>query len=212
VHAGITYTLTDADVENLVLTGTDNINGTGNSSANTITGNSSNNGLSGGTGADTMLGGDGNDTYTVDNAGDVVTENAGEGTDLVNSSVTYTISDADVENLTLTGSSGLSATGNSSDNTLTGNSGTNTLTGLGGNDWLDGGTGADTMIGGQGNDTYVVNTTGETVTELANEGTDLVRSAVTYTLGNNVENLLLTGTTVNGTGNALDNVVTAMTR
>ena len=61
--------------------------------------------LDGGAGADTLVGGTGNDTYVVDNAGDVVTEGAGAGTDTVQSSVTFTLG-ANVENLTLTGAGG----------------------------------------------------------------------------------------------------------
>ncbi|HCZ16815.1 MAG TPA: type I secretion protein, partial [Candidatus Accumulibacter sp.] len=79
----------------------------------------------------------GNDTYVIDNTGDVVTENAGEGADLVRSSVSYTLT-ANVENLTLTGTSALNGTGNTLNNVLTGNSGNNVLSG---------GTGADTLIG-----------------------------------------------------------------
>jgi Ca2+-binding RTX toxin-like protein len=207
VNSSVTLTLGN-NVENLVLTGTGAINGTGNTLNNTLTGNSGANTLSGGTGADTMIGGAGNDTYVVDNTADVVTENLNEGTDLVQSSVTTTLS-ANVENLTLTGTSAINGTGNALDNVLTGNSAANTLTGGAGNDTLSGGTGADTMIGGMGNDTYVVDNTADVVTELAGEGTDLVQSSVTYTLAANVENLTLTGTTaINGTGNALDNVLT----
>ena len=63
-------------------------------------------------------------------------------------------------------------------------------------------------MGGLGNDTYVVDNTGDVVTENANEGIDTVQAAVTYTLAANVENLTLTGTgNINGTGNALDNVI-----
>jgi len=126
----------------------------------------------------------------------------------VQSSATYTLA-ANVENLTLAGSSGLGGTGNALDNVLTGNSGANSLTGGAGNDTLDGGAGNDTMVGGTGNDTYIVNVATDVVTENANEGGDTIRSAVTLTLGTNVENLTLTGTSaINGTGNAVDNVLT----
>ncbi|MDP1651355.1 MAG: calcium-binding protein [Rhodocyclaceae bacterium] len=207
VNSEVTFTL-GSNVENLTLTGTAAINGTGNTLNNVLIGNGANNTLNGGTGNDTMVGGAGNDTYVVNATGDIVTENANEGTDLVQTSVTYTLS-ANVENLTLTGTTAINGIGNTLDNVLTGNSANNTLTGGAGNDTLNGGTGNDTMVGGTGNDTYVVNATGDVVTENASEGTDLIQSSITYTLGNNVENLTLTGTTViNGTGNTLNNVLT----
>ncbi|KXB29240.1 hypothetical protein AT959_18835, partial [Dechloromonas denitrificans] len=206
VRSSVTLTLAN-NVENLLLSGTTAINGTGNTLNNVITGNSAANTLSGGTGADTMIGGAGDDTYVVDNTGDIVTENAIEGTDLVQSGVTYTLS-ANVENLTLSGTTAINGTGNALDNVLTGNTAVNTLTGGAGNDTLNGGAGADTMIGGAGNDSYVVDNASDVVTELLSEGTDLVQSSVTTTLSANVENLTLTGTTaINGTGNALDNIL-----
>jgi Ca2+-binding RTX toxin-like protein len=65
------------------------------------------------------------------------------------------------------------------------------------------------MVGGAGNDVYYVDSTGDTVTESANSGTDTVLSSITHTLGSNVENLTLTETSsINGTGNALDNNIT----
>ena len=215
VNSSITYTLTN-NVENLTLIGSAAINGTGNSLDNVMIGNSANNTLSGGAGndtldggagADTMLGGTGNDTYVVDNVGDMVTENLNEGIDLVNSSITYALTN-NAENLTLTGSAAINGTGNALDNVIIGNSANNTLSGGAGNDTLDGGLGADTMMGGTGNDTFIVDNIGDVVIENANEGIDLVNSAITYTLTNNVENLTLTGTAaISGTGNKLNNYI-----
>ncbi|MFN7257318.1 MAG: bluetail domain-containing putative surface protein, partial [Microcystis sp.] len=130
---------------------------------------------------------------------DTITENANQGTDTVESSVTYTLGN-NLENLTLTGTTAINGTGNTLNNIITGNSSNNTL---------NGGAGIDTLIGGLGNDTYQIDTTTDTITENANQGTDTVESSVTYTLGNNLENLTLTGTTaINGTGNALNNIIT----
>lgn len=206
VRASVSYTL-GADVEHLVLTGIDNINGTGNADANSLTGNIGKNTLDGGAGADIMIGGAGDDAYIVDNASDTVTELANEGVDTVFSSINLTIG-SNVENLTLTGSSAINGTGNSLDNIITGNSGVNTLTGDAGSDTLNGGADADTMIGGTGDDTYYVDDAGDVVTESSAEGTDTVISGISYTLGDHVENLVLSGTgDIDGTGNALDNTI-----
>jgi trimeric autotransporter adhesin len=198
------------NVENLTLTGAALL-GTGNAGNNTLVGNANDNTLDGGTGADTLQGGAGDDGYVVDNVGDVVLELAGEGTDTVSASVSHTLA-AHVENLVLTGASSFSGTGNSGNNAITGNSGNNTLRGLDGNDWLDGGLGSDALFGGAGDDTYVVQQATDTVTELAGEGTDTVRADISYTLGAEVENLVLTGAAaINGTGNGLANSITGNT-
>ncbi|MGE0333022.1 MAG: calcium-binding protein [Ramlibacter sp.] len=198
VMAAIGWTLGD-QIENLTLTGTAAINGTGNALANVIAGNAAANVLDGGAGADTLRGGAGNDTYLVDNKADIVMETAGGGADTVVASLNWTLG-AELENLTLSGTGNLKATGNALANTLLGNAGNNTL---------NGGGGADAMLGGAGNDTYVVDNASDTVTELASQGTDTVRSHVSWTLGANLENLTLLGTTaINGKGNALNNVLT----
>lgn len=223
VAASVSYTIADSDVENIILTGTADIGATGNSSVNILTGNAGNNTLDGASGADTMAGGLGDDTYVVDDAGDVVSENDGEGADTVMSSITYTLGAA-IENLVLTGS--VNGVGNALDNVLTGSSSSNslsggdghdrlsgggsadTLTGGAGNDTLDGGTGIDAMAGGTGDDVYYVDSASDTVTENSLEGSDTVNSRITYTLGSNLENLTLTGyNKINGTGNSLDNIM-----
>ncbi len=213
VRSSVTYTLTAANVENLTLIGSAAINGTGSAINNVIIGNSANNTLNGGTGVDTLAGGLGDDIYVVDTTADTITELAGEGSDTVQSSVTYTLIAANVENLTLTGTGVINGTGNAQNNVIIGNAVVNTLTGGDGDDTLDGGAGIDTLIGGLGNDIYIITGTNDEISELADGGTDTVQSAVTYTLTGaagwqNVENLTLTGTgVINGTGNALNNVI-----
>ena len=197
-----------ANFENLdaSATGSTKLNITGNALNNVITGNAADNILDGGIGADTLIGGAGNDTYVVDNALDVVNEESNtDSGDLIQSSISIDLSlakYAGIENLTLTRTAALNGTGNAGANILTGNAGANTLNGNGG---------TDTLIGGDGNDTYMVDSTDDTVTEtnaLATGGIDLVRSSVNWMLSANVENLTLTGSALNGTGNASCNVIT----
>ncbi|MGE0200767.1 MAG: S8 family serine peptidase [Candidatus Melainabacteria bacterium] len=213
VMSYVTYTLSSA-LENLRLQGSGNINATGNGSDNYLTGNSGanvltglggNDTLDGGAGADTMIGGLGNDIYFVDNVGDVVTENSGEGTDIIYASVSYTIAD-NVESLRLLGSGNINATGNADANTLTGNNGNNILTGGDGNDILDGGLGVDTLIGGTGDDWYIIRNSSDVITENSGEGNDYAFTYVDYTLGANVERLRMQGNShINATGNAENN-------
>jgi Ca2+-binding RTX toxin-like protein len=100
-------------------------------------GQSGNDILIGGSGADMMIGGTGDDSYSVDNAGDVASEAAGQGTDTVFASVAYTLGD-NVENLVLQeGAGAIAGYGNALDNTLTGNASGNVL---------DGGPGIDTAV------------------------------------------------------------------
>jgi trimeric autotransporter adhesin len=344
VLSSVTYTL-GANIENLTLTGSGAVNGTGNSLNNVIAGNSANNVLNGGVGADTMAGGSGNDTYVVDSASDVVIENASAGTDTVQSSVTYTLS-SEVEKLLLTGTATIDGRGNALENHLVGNSAANTLYGdaagttgnttpltslsvfargsialgtapimevwidgvkaqtfevsstttqeyvvsaanlpataahrvdvvftndaydgatgqdrnlyvdrlrfngrdhltntdqlvldygtgtgardgknitlsstgviasnaalrfsLDGSDRLDGGAGADTLVGGTGDDIYYVDNVSDAVVELSGQGSDTVKSSVNHTLAANVDNLMLTGSAVSGTGNDLANLI-----
>ena len=153
VFASVSETL-DANVENLTLTGVGSISGYGNDSNNIINGNNAGNWIDGKVGADTMSGGAGYDFYTVDNVLDTVTEANGvvDGIDTVFSTVTYTITDVDVESLFLTGVATINGTGNASNNTVSGNSMNNTLLGLGGSDTIYGNSGDDTIQGGSGAD------------------------------------------------------------
>ncbi|MBX3578905.1 MAG: calcium-binding protein [Rhizobiaceae bacterium] len=181
--------------------------------------------LNGGPGRDLMRGGAGNDTYYVDNVRDTVIELSNQGVDRVLSTVSFKLS-AHVENLTLQGRTNINGTGNALDNTIVGNAGKNVLRGGagddvlrggtgndklygdGGDDYLDGGAGVDILAGGTGNDTYVLDSASDRVIEYANAGIDTVRASFSYTLGANVENLILTGSAhINGTGNALANVI-----
>ncbi|WP_179051975.1 pre-peptidase C-terminal domain-containing protein [Nostoc sp. TCL26-01] len=155
-------TVNDGTINNDQLEGTsgnDTLNGgTGNDGLSGLAGNDIINGglgndtLNGGTGNDSLIGGSGDDTYIIDSIGDTITENANEGTDTVQSSITYTLG-TNLENLTLTGIATINATGNSFNNTIIGNSANNTLNGGDGNDSLTGGAGNDILVGGVGADT-----------------------------------------------------------
>lgn len=206
VIATVSKTLA-SHVENLTLAGLDAINGTGNNLDNVLIGNAAKNTLNGRAGADRMEGGAGDDSYYVDNTDDEMVEEQGEGTDRVIASISYALGD-NVEDLQLSGSADIDATGNQLDNRLTGNSGANTLSGGEGDDRLIGGLDADSMLGGEGDDLYEVDNTADVVTEFAGEGIDTVEASVTYTLGSELENLILTGlTAIDGTGNDLNNLL-----
>ena len=124
---------------------------TGNASADTILGGAGNDTLDGAGGIDSLVGGISNDTYYVDNVADKVVENAGEGTDLVITSVSFAL-DPNIENLTQTGTADISMTGNDLANTVNGNSGANLMQGGLGGDLLTGNDGNDILVGEQGGD------------------------------------------------------------
>jgi Ca2+-binding RTX toxin-like protein len=147
--------------------------------------------LNGGLGADTLDGGVGIDTASYANATLAVTVNLSTGTGTLGEANGDTLSN--IENLT----------GSKYNDTLIGNSANNTLNGSLGNDILS---------GGLGNDIYFVDNLGDTVTENQDEGIDQVNSSITHTLGNNLENLTLIGTSaINGTANSLNNTITGNT-
>ena len=168
INTSVSYTL-PANVENMTLTGTAGIDGTGNALGNILVGNSGNNilnggdgndRLDGGDGADKLAGGAGDDTYIVDlttNGAlqDTVTEAANAGTDTLQlrssadlaKAKTLTLA-SNLENLdaSLTGTTLLNLSGNAADNILTGNAADNAL---------NGGAGADILTGGTGNDRFI---------------------------------------------------------
>lgn len=165
----------------------------------TLTGDAGNDTLDGGSNGDTMTGGIGNDVYVVDSIEDVVSEAGGNGTDTVQSSLTFTLSGG-FEHLTLIGANAINGTGNGGNNRLIGNALDNVL---------NGGAGGDSMAGRGGNDTYVVNSALDRVSESGGSGTDTVKSSVDYTLGAGLDNLGLSGgQAIDGHGNALANQLT----
>ena len=136
--------------------------------------------IAGGNGADTIRGGGGDDSINGENGADRI--HGDTGNDIISGGA-----DADQ---------------------LYGDSGIDALDGGLGNDLLDGGAGDDMMAGGLGNDVYLVDTPGDVVTEIAGEGTDSVRSSVSYVLGDTIERLYLIGTAnVDATGNGGANII-----
>lgn len=199
---------------------------TGKGGNDSLEGKGGNDSLDGGAGSDTMSGGTGNDTYLVDSASDLVSESINEGTDLVISSVSYTLTN-NVENLTLSPTLAVadaningignalanSITGNDGNNQLDGGGGADTLKGGAGNDILNGGTGdniGDLLEGGSGNDLYLVDSTLDVINDLS--GTDTVQTTVSFNIGdtlsvNGIEHLVYKNNNAAATltGNAGDN-------
>jgi Ca2+-binding RTX toxin-like protein len=198
VRSWISWALAD-NIERLQLLGGANNSATGNALENELFGNAGNNALNGSVGADRMEGFGGNDSYIVDDAGDQTVEAIGGGTDTVRSWINWTLDD-NVERLQLLGGANNSATGNTLGNELFGNTGNNVLNGR---------AGADRMEGFGGNDSYFVDNAGDDVIEAVGGGTDTVRAWTTWTLGANLERLVLLGTTeaLNGAGNTLANEI-----
>ncbi|KAA5602784.1 calcium-binding protein [Blastochloris sulfoviridis] len=138
------------------------------------------------------------------------------GTPVLSATQALSITVTDVAGITYTGTSRANTfNGGSENDTINGNGGNDTLYGNAGDDAIKGGAGNDKMYGGFGNDTYIVNSTGDLVSEVGGGGTDTVKSSVTLSLSDtsrvqgDVENLALTGSNaINGTGNALANVIT----
>lgn len=244
IQTRVDYTL-GAHQENLSLLGISAINGagneldnvlTGNGAANNLTGKDGNDHLMGGGGSDTLRGGMGNDrldggadadimlgafgddVYVRNHLNDSIKEFDGQGTDTVETTLSYTLTDF-VENLSLMGVGNLTGTGNTQANVIMGTTGNNVLSGLdgadqlyggAGTDRLDGGLGIDQLFGGTGDDVYVQDHLNDLITEHHSEGTDTVESSVNSILTANVEHLVFTGATaLQGIGNDLNNSMTA---
>jgi Ca2+-binding RTX toxin-like protein len=210
VESSVTFSLAShSTIENLVLTGSANINGTGNLKANVISGNSGNNKLDGGLDlvSDTLIGGVGNDTYVLRDALDVVIESPNQGSDtietILNVSSLLDFAAENVENLTFTGIGSA---------TLTGNGLANVLTGGAEADSIFGGA-ADTLVGGDGDDVFYAQSSSAFVLEGsgANGGEDTVSTALsTYSIAafDNVEDLVYTGGSSSKlTGNSINNAI-----
>ena len=202
VRASVGFALGD-NVENLILVGANDLEGTGNALPNQITGNDGDNLLRSGAGNDTLAGGKGNDAYVIEGVNDRVTEARGEGIDLIYlnatsvplAGLTYKLPD-NVEGLDFNDGDFvtdrnllINIDGNALDNFVVGNLADNRIKGFDGNDYLEGGWGADTLDGGAGDDLFggvetadpvadsMIGGTGNDLYQLDNDGDVVVELA-----------------------------------
>ena len=208
VYASLTYLLpSNQEIEVLSaasLIGTSAINLEGNQLNQLIYGNNGANNLNGGLGADTLIGLGGDDTYRVVDGRERILEDAGQGRDVVYTSVSYVLSSgASIEVLStasLAGTTAINLTGNELAQEIYGNAGANSLRGGGG---------ADLLLGLGGDDAYYIDGGIERVIENGGEGRDVVYASVSFTLeaGSHVEVLstasLAGSDAIHLTGNAL---------
>jgi parallel beta-helix repeat protein len=188
VESSVSYTL-GANVENLILTGSAPLNGTGNALNNIIGGTSAANVLNGGAGADVLIGFAGDDIYFVDQAGDVVVEVAGGGYDRVYSSAANFTMGAHVEELHITSAGSANATGNAQDNLIFAGAGNNAL---------NGGAGIDTLSYANATAGVTVNLSTSAAQVTGGSGTDSIRGFENLT-GSAFDDLL--------TGSSADNIL-----
>ncbi|HTU12208.1 MAG TPA: pre-peptidase C-terminal domain-containing protein [Allosphingosinicella sp.] len=181
---------------------------TGGFGGDTLIGEGGNDTLIGGFNIDTMTGGLGDDIYEVDDIGDAIVELAGEGNDTISAVSSYTlaalVSVETMRTVDQAATTAINLNGNGLANTLLGNAGAN---------MLNGGGGADTMQGFGGNDIYFIDHVGDTVIEVAGQGTDRILAAFSYTLGAALDIEILSTTdnagtaAINLTGNGLGNTI-----
>ncbi len=175
----------------------DTING--NDGDDVLTGLFGNDFLAGNAGLDSLFGGDGNDTIHGGDSADIL--RGGNGLDVI---------DGDEGNDRISGNDGNDIlNGGGNDDRLDGGAGDDVLNGGSGNDLLVGGGSGDIdqLNGGDGDDTYQVQDSADTVFELSNQGSDLIRTGLDYILPANVERLVILASARNATGNALDNII-----
>ncbi len=205
MYSSVSYTLPQ-NVDVLTLTGSGNLAANGNGDvSNVIAGNSGNDTLVAGSGNDTLVtgtgvdflvGGPGPDAFYLNNASDsyyLPDYNGYE--DTIYSSVSYTlynISDQ-VDSLTLTGTADLTATDDYGYATLTGNAGNDTLVGGSGADTLIAGSGVDTLVTGTGGNTLVIDNVADVIEVSSGAFGDRIESSVSYSLGDGIDTLVLTG-------------------
>ncbi|MDO9338108.1 MAG: hypothetical protein Q7T61_17060 [Caulobacter sp.] len=146
--------------------------------------------LYGGDGADDLVGGGGGDVLYGEDGADEL--KGGEGADKL-----------------FGGAGADSLFGEAGNDRMDGGDDADSLTGGAGNDYMDGGAGADIMTGGAENDIYIVDNIGDQTNELADQGYDIVRTALDgWVLGANIEGLELQGgAAIGATGNGLANIM-----
>jgi Ca2+-binding RTX toxin-like protein len=174
-HSTANYQLAN-NMENLVLLGTANLAGAGNSLVNVITGNSGNNTLNAVGGGDTLIGGAGDDTYFVNSTTDIIVEGTNAGVDQLEVLLqNYTLVSANVEVLRRFNADNGELVGAGGRETLIGNNGNDVLRGQGDDDMLRGLNGADILFGGTGNDILEGGANNDIFALVAGDGADTIQ-------------------------------------